>query len=141
MTSALNELRNKSGSRGAQFVPIGIPTVCCKTRPSNITNMLSIKNSRMLMISVSENVLVDPECFFKIKYVPSWQVICIYVGHSIYETFFQLRVGNSCVKCKEAKCFNAIAGGEYHVLSSRLSHVFWLVKHLNIVGGIRLQSS
>jgi hypothetical protein len=35
-----------------------------KTRPPNIANMLSIKNSSMLMISVSENVLVESEWFF-----------------------------------------------------------------------------
>jgi hypothetical protein len=35
-----------------------------KTRPPNITNKLSIKNSRILMISVSENFLVEPKCFF-----------------------------------------------------------------------------
>jgi hypothetical protein len=29
------------------------PTVCCKTRPSNKANMLSIKNSSMLMLSVA----------------------------------------------------------------------------------------
>jgi hypothetical protein len=41
-----------------------MPTVCWKTRPPKITNMLSIKNSNMLMISVSENFLVELECFF-----------------------------------------------------------------------------
>jgi hypothetical protein len=40
----------------AQFVPIGI-----KTRPPNIANMLSIKNSSMLKISVSANFLVESE--------------------------------------------------------------------------------
>jgi hypothetical protein len=35
-----------------------------KTRPPSIANMLSIKNSSMLMISVSENVLVESEWFF-----------------------------------------------------------------------------
>jgi hypothetical protein len=35
-----------------------------KTRPPNIANMLSIKNSSMLKISVSENFLVESEwCF------------------------------------------------------------------------------
>ena len=48
------------------------------------------------------------------------QGICIYVGHSFYETqldqlpefVLQLRVRNSCVEGREVKCFNAIAGGE-----------------------------
>ena len=51
--------------RGAQFVPIGMPTVCCKTRPPKITNMLSIKNSSMLMIPVSENSLAESGWFLK----------------------------------------------------------------------------
>jgi len=38
-------------------------TVCGKTRPPNIANMLSIKNSRMLAISVLENIFVESECF------------------------------------------------------------------------------
>jgi len=36
-----------------------MPSVCSKTCPPNIANMLSIKNSSMLMISVSENFFVE----------------------------------------------------------------------------------
>jgi hypothetical protein len=57
---------NIPARRGAQFVPIGMPTVCWKTRLPNIANMLSIKNSSMLKISVLENFLVESEwCFTK----------------------------------------------------------------------------
>jgi hypothetical protein len=79
----------------------------------------------MLMISISENFLVELECFFCFfftKYICPFLVqgICIYVGHSFYETqldqlpefVLQLRVRNSCVEGREVKCFNAIAGGE-----------------------------
>jgi hypothetical protein len=38
-----------------------------KNRSPNITNMLSIRNSSMLMISVSENFLVESECFFSLS--------------------------------------------------------------------------
>ena len=38
-----------------------MPTVCWKTRPPSIANMLSIKNSNMLKISVSVNFLVESE--------------------------------------------------------------------------------
>jgi hypothetical protein len=38
---------HKSARRGAQFVPIGMPTVFGKTRPPTITNMLSMKNSKL----------------------------------------------------------------------------------------------
>jgi hypothetical protein len=40
-----------------------MPTVCWKTYPPSIANMLSIKNSSMLM-SVSEKFLVESACFF-----------------------------------------------------------------------------
>jgi hypothetical protein len=36
-------------------------------QPPKITNMLSIKNSSILMISVSENFLVESECFIFTK--------------------------------------------------------------------------
>ena len=54
-----------------------------KTRPPNIANMLSIKNSSMLKISVSENFLVESRVvFYKIRCLFLAQGICIYVGHS-----------------------------------------------------------
>jgi hypothetical protein len=67
------ELRKKP-LRGAQLVPIGMPAVCWKTRPSNITNMLSTKTSSSLMTSVSENFCLQNKIctFFK-------QGICMYV--------------------------------------------------------------
>jgi hypothetical protein len=43
----------------------------------------SIKNSSMLMISASENFLVESDCFLHNKICPFLaQGICIYVGHS-----------------------------------------------------------
>ena len=42
-----------SAKRGAQFVPIGMPTVCWKTFPPKTTKMLSTRNSSMLMMSSS----------------------------------------------------------------------------------------
>ena len=91
-----------------------------KTGPSNIANMWSIKNSSMLMISVSENFLVESEWFFFLqnKICPFLaQGICIYVGHSFSwntvgptpHSVLQLRVRNSCVDGRKVKCFNAIA--------------------------------
>ena len=63
-----------------------MPTVCLKTRPPMVANMLSIKNSSMLMISVSDIVLVESQCRFFIlqnKICPFLaQGICIYVDHS-----------------------------------------------------------
>ena len=57
-------------ARRAQLAHIGMPIVCRKTRPP-ITNMLSIKNSSILMISVSENFLVESVFFDKVRFVPS----------------------------------------------------------------------
>ena len=49
MKSASYEYKNKSASRGAQFVPIGIVTVCLKTRSPNSTKMLSIRKPTVFM--------------------------------------------------------------------------------------------
>ena len=56
--------------RGAQFVPIGMPTVCWKTFPAKTTIILSTRNSSILMMSSSEDLFVESECFFT-KYVSS----------------------------------------------------------------------
>ena len=50
MNSALFEYRNMSARKGAQFVPIGMPTICWKTFSPKTTKMLSTRNSSMLMI-------------------------------------------------------------------------------------------
>jgi hypothetical protein len=39
------EYKNKSARRGAQFVPIGMPTTCWNSVPPKETNMLSMRNS------------------------------------------------------------------------------------------------
>jgi hypothetical protein len=46
------------------FPTLSWKTVCCKTRHPNIANMVSINNTSMLMISLSENFLVQSEWFF-----------------------------------------------------------------------------
>ena len=46
MNSASYEYRNMSARRGAQFVPIGMPTICWK----------------MLMMSSSVNLFFESEC-------------------------------------------------------------------------------
>ena len=52
MNSASYEYRNMSARRGAQFVPIGIPTICWKTFPAKTTKMLSTRNSKLEMHSL-----------------------------------------------------------------------------------------
>ena len=54
----------KKRRRGAQLVPIGMPTLLKKKRPAKITNMLSIKHLSILMTSVLENFLIESECIF-----------------------------------------------------------------------------
>jgi hypothetical protein len=46
--------KNKSARRGAQFVPIGMPTTCRNSAPPKETNMLSMRNSSIL-ITCSSN--------------------------------------------------------------------------------------
>jgi hypothetical protein len=57
-------LTNKGTSRQEEehiFLLIGLPTVCWKTPSPKITNMMSIKNSSILILLVSENLLVPSE--------------------------------------------------------------------------------
>ena len=71
MKSASNEFtKNMSTRRGAQFVPIGMPTVCWKTFPAKTTKILSTRNSSILMMSSSEHLFLESECSFT-KYVSS----------------------------------------------------------------------
>lgn len=61
-----------------QWIPIGIPTLCWKTRPLNVTNMLLIKQKSSLLI------MSDPEIFRLVKkYDASLPktYIFIYVDH------------------------------------------------------------
>ena len=43
------EYKNKSARRGAQFVPIGMPMTCWNSVPPKETNMLSMRNSSILI--------------------------------------------------------------------------------------------
>ena len=70
MKSASYEYRKMSARRGAQFVPIGMPTVCWKTFPAKTTKILSTRNSSILMMSSSEYLLLESECSFT-KYASS----------------------------------------------------------------------
>ena len=106
MKSASYEYRNKSARRGAQFVPLGMPTVCWKTRLSNIANMLSIKN--ILMVSVSDNFFTEWEWFiFRNKICPFIKKMYLYLHWSFFfmkhmtnsfNLSFSFEWGNSCVE-------------------------------------------
>ena len=64
----LYEYRKMSARRGAQFVPIGMPTVCWKNFPAKTTKILSTRNSSILMMSSSEYLFLESECSIT-KYV------------------------------------------------------------------------
>ena len=70
MKSASYEYRKMSARSGAQFVPIGMPTVCWKTFPAKTTKILSTRNSSLLMMLSSEYLFLESECSFT-KYVSS----------------------------------------------------------------------
>ena len=63
MKSASYEYRKMLARKGAQFVPIGMPTICWKTFPPKTTKMLSTRNSSMLMMSASEYLFFESDCF------------------------------------------------------------------------------
>ena len=66
MNSASYEYRNMSARRGAQFVPIGMPTISWKTFPPKTTKMLSTRNSKLYVIQyyfipINDTAFIDPE--------------------------------------------------------------------------------
>ena len=119
MNSASYEYRNMSARRGAQFVPIGMPTICWKTFPPKTTKMLSTRNSSMLTMSSSVY------CFLSNLSVP-WQnrvlrdlkpEICICDSHfcdynkrvpdDSCKSAFKFMARNGCVKGRKIKGLNA----------------------------------
>ena len=70
MNSTSYEYRKMSARRGAQYVPIGMQTVCWNTFPTKTTKILSTRNSSILMMSSSEYLFLKSECSFT-KYVSS----------------------------------------------------------------------
>jgi hypothetical protein len=65
---------NKSARRRAQFVAIYMPTICWKRTSIKHEKYGVNKIKLILMISISENHLVESEffCFYKIRFVPSY---------------------------------------------------------------------
>ena len=61
MNSASYDYSNMSTRKGAQFVPIGMPSICWKTFPSKTTKMLSTRNSSMLMMLSSVYLFFESE--------------------------------------------------------------------------------
>ena len=59
-----------SARRGSQFVSIGILTICWKTFPEKTTKILSTRNSSILLMSSSENLLLESKYPFT-KYASS----------------------------------------------------------------------
>ena len=62
MNSASYEYRNMSARRGARLVPIGMPTIYWKTFLPKTTEMLSTRNSSMLMMSSAVYLFFESEC-------------------------------------------------------------------------------
>ena len=62
INSALYDRQNMSDRRGAQLVPIGIPTLSWKTFPTKTSKILSTRNASVLMMSSSEYLFLESEC-------------------------------------------------------------------------------
>jgi hypothetical protein len=71
MNSASKEYKNKSAYKGAQLVPMGIPTVCWKILLPKATKMLSMRNPNISLMSTSEYFCVESESWIT-KYVREW---------------------------------------------------------------------
>ena len=62
--SASYKYINMSASRGAHFVPMGMPTICWKNFQAKTTKILSARNSSILMMSSSMKLLFESEWSF-----------------------------------------------------------------------------
>ena len=114
MKSASYEYRKKmSARRGAQFVPIGMPTISWKTFLPKTTKMLSTRNSRILMKSFSAYLFFESACSLenrvlrdlKLKKIVS--AISIFVNETVSddscESAYKFLVRNGCVKGRKIK--------------------------------------
>ena len=117
MKSASYEYRKMSARSGAQFVPIGMPTVCWKTFPAKTTKILSARYSSILMMSSSEYLFLESECSFT-KYVSSCpNTNYLYLRFTVFEnegvlddtgeSFFQFLVRYGCIKSGKIKRLDA----------------------------------
>ena len=118
MKSASYEYRKMSARSGAQFVPIGMPTVCWKTFPAKTTKILSTRNSSILMMSSSEYLFLESECSFT-KYVsscPNTKYLYLHtvtvfenkgVSDDTGESVFQFLVRYGCIKSRKIKRLDA----------------------------------
>lgn len=64
LRSVSYELRIVSLRRRAPFVPMGMQIFCWKKNLPNVTNVLSINNSTILIMSVSKTFLFESEWYF-----------------------------------------------------------------------------
>ena len=116
MKSASYEYRKMSARSGAQFVPIGMPTVCWKTFPAKTTKILSTRNSSILMMSSSEYLFLESECSFT-KYIsscPNTKYLYLRLPflkmkafRMILVSFFQFLVRYGCIKSGKIKRLDA----------------------------------
>jgi hypothetical protein len=63
------ECKKRSANKGAQFVPMGIPTDCWKTCSLTTTMISSMRNSNIFIISTSEYLCVESEWYLTNNYV------------------------------------------------------------------------
>ena len=56
------EYRKMLTKGGAQFVLIGMPTVCLKNFPTKTTKILSTRNSNIFMMSSAEHLFSESDC-------------------------------------------------------------------------------
>jgi hypothetical protein len=85
--SDLYDYKNKSARRGAHFVPIGMPTTSRNSAPPKETNMLSMRNSNILITCSSNkrNALkirlytsLTPSPFIEVPELSQeWSFICV----------------------------------------------------------------
>jgi hypothetical protein len=91
-----SHMQNKFWSAGSWYRPL----VFGKTRPPK-QSKFGVQYSSMLILSVSENCLLESECFKKMSKVYPFtkQDICIYIGHFAIHLISLILVFFSAAKC------------------------------------------
>ena len=106
MKSASYKYRKMSARRGAQFVPIGMLTVCLKTFPAKTTKILSTRKSSILMMSSSDTCIQNQSApsqnMFRRALKPNF---CIYGYRLKMRAFRIIVVSHGCILSSKDFCY------------------------------------
>ena len=111
MKSALYEYRKMSARSGAQFVPIGMPTVCWKTFPAKTTKLKHLDDVVFRLLVFRIRVRLHKICFFMPHYQIFVSTVTVFENEGVSddtgESVFQFLVRFGCIKSGKIKRLDA----------------------------------